>query len=298
MSINNWLIKNTCSLHGKTIAVTGTTGGIGRELCAYLAALGASLVLLDRNPDKSSAFASELKKKYGVEIHRITLDLESIENVIDVTNRLKKMNIDFFIHNAGAYSIPRHKCSSGFDNVFQINFVSPYYIIKELSSLLLERNGGVVVVGSIAHNYSKIDKNDIDFTTRSASSKVYGNAKRWLMCSMYSKILHDDNLNISVTHPGISFTGITAHYPKLIFALIKHPMKLIFMKPRKAALSVLRGVFDKTDAYEWIGPCLFDIWGLPKRKKLKTISDGELSFVGEFSEKMYVRLREEFGGKV
>ena len=46
---------------------------------------------------------------------------------------------------------------------------------------------------------------------------------------MFSLFALDDP-HIAVTHPGITQTNITAHYPKLIFAVIKNPMKLIFMK--------------------------------------------------------------------
>ena len=43
--MERWLSKNTESLVGKKVAVTGTTGGIGKELCKYLAKLGAELIL-------------------------------------------------------------------------------------------------------------------------------------------------------------------------------------------------------------------------------------------------------------
>ena len=49
MNIKKWLAENTSSLVGKTVVVTGTTGGLGRELCGYLALLGAELILVDRN---------------------------------------------------------------------------------------------------------------------------------------------------------------------------------------------------------------------------------------------------------
>ncbi len=297
MSIEKWMTDSTSSLKNKKIAVTGTTGGIGRALCSYLASLGAYLVLLDRDPARSGAFASELRCKYGVLVDTMTLDLEDMGQVVRASNLLKSADIDIFIHNAGAYSIPRHKCSSGYDNVFQINFVSPYYIIREILPYLQNKNGKAVIVGSTAHNYSKTDKDDIDFSTRNASSKVYGNSKRWLMCSAYA-LIKDENASISVTHPGISFTGITAHYPKPVFALIKHPMKIIFMRPSKACLSVVRGVFDDTSYLEWIGPCVFDVWGFPKKKKLGTIKEHEISFVSEYSEQMYRELKRKFGGNV
>ena len=179
MRIKKWLIKNTSSLVGKTVAVTGTTGGIGRELCSYLASLGASLILLDRNAKRSAAFRDELVLRYpGVSVECVNLELESIDSVREAVTELKVRKPYAFIHNAGAYFIPRHKCDTGYDNVFQINFISPYYIIKQLLPELRSVGGRVVVVGSIAHRYSATDEDDVDFSTRVKPSHVYGNAKR------------------------------------------------------------------------------------------------------------------------
>ena len=287
MDIRKWLLANTSSLKGKTVAVTGSTGGLGEELCKYLAKLGADLVLVDRNHGKSVSFALELTDNYGAEVSCVTADLEDIDSVKRAVDELLTLDVDIFIHNAGAYSIPRHKCKTGLDNVFMINFASPYYMIRKLLPSLRERNGRVVVVGSIAHNYSKADPDDVDFSTRKAASKVYGNAKRYLMFSLLELFKEEREVSLSVTHPGIAFTNITAHYPKLIFAVIKYPMKLIFMKPKAASLSILRGVFDNTGYNEWIGPCIFDVWGLPNKKKLATVSDKESAFIADAADKIY-----------
>ncbi len=288
MNIEKWLAKNTKSLKGKKIAVTGTTGGIGKELCRYLARLGASLILMDRNASRSEAFRDELQKTYpDIDVQCVNTELEDISSVKNACERLKAVGIDVLIHNAGAYSIPRHKCLTGYDNVFQINFVSPYYMIKELLPCLRKRNGRVVVVGSIAHNYSRYDENDVDFSTRKQASRVYGNAKRYLMFSLYGLFSNETEASLSVTHPGITFTNITAHYPKLIFAIIKHPMKVIFMKPKKAALSVLKGVFDCCGSHEWIGPRVFNVWGIPSKKRLKTCSREESKRIYEIAERIY-----------
>lgn len=291
MNIKTWIEKNTESISGKTVAVTGTTGGLGREICIYLASLGAKLVLVDRNAKRSESFRDELISKYGAcEVSCVGADLEDIESVRLAKERLIEIRPDVFIHNAGAYSIPRHKCSTGYDNVFQINFVSPYYLIRELLPSLRKSGGRVVVVGSIAHNYSKIDVNDVDFSKRKRASLVYGNAKRYLMFSLFELFKSEDKVSLGVTHPGITFTNITSHYPKLIFAIIKHPMKIIFMKPSRAALSILRGVFEPCEYHTWIGPRHFGIWGLPKRKKLLTCSKSESEQIGKNADEIYRKI--------
>ena len=287
MNINKWLDNNTFSLSGKTVAISGSTGGLGRELCYYLASLGADLILVDRNREKSAELKADLEVIFeNAEIQLLTADMSDITSVKTAADRLDEEEIDYLILNAGAYSIPRCKCDMGYDNVFQINFISPYYLARRLLPGIKERGGRVVAVGSIAHNYSKIDEGDVDFSTRKESSLVYGNAKRYLTYSLFAL----DEESISVTHPGISFTGITNHYPPALFALIKHPMKVIFMKPDKACLSILAGLFTDCHSGEWIGPWLFDVWGRPSKKPLRTADKSEATKIAKIAEEIYRKI--------
>lgn len=292
MNILKWIKNNTSTLEGKTVAISGATGGIGRELCNYFASLGASLVLLDRNIERSVALANKLRDKFpSLSVSHIIVDMADMKTVKLAGDELSKMTIDILVLNAGAYSIPRYTCDTGYDNVFQINFVSPYYLARKLMPNIRSRRGKIVAVGSIAHNYSHIDMNDIDFSTRRKASLVYGNAKRYLMFSMYE--LSQGPEDIAVVHPGITFTNITAHYPKIIFAIIKYPMKIIFMPPRKAALSIVKGIFTDCLKNEWIGPSFFNVWGKPKLKKLKTCSEDEAKHICREADIIYERMEKD-----
>jgi NAD(P)-dependent dehydrogenase (short-subunit alcohol dehydrogenase family) len=281
-------------LTNKTVAITGSTGGIGRELCAHVAVLGASeLILLDRNAERSRALAEDLSERFpALSIRRITVDMEDIEAVRRAADELLASPPDYLILNAGAYSIPRHKCSTGYDNVFQINFLSPYFLARKLLPAIAERGGRIVAVGSIAHNYSKSDPSDVDFSTRTKASKVYGNAKRYLMYSLWG--LDEHQSSIAIAHPGITFTNITAHYPKLIFAVIKHPMKVIFMKPKKASLSIIEALFCDCANNEWIGPRFFNVWGKPKKQTVKSASPDETREICATAEKLYLATETNF----
>ena len=284
MTVKKYLKKYTASLSGKTVAITGSTGGLGRELCAYLAYLGADLVLVDRSLVRSEAHRDALLMKYpNIKVNCLSAELDNEDSVRRAAEALCSYPVDIFICNAGAYSIPRRTLSSGYDNVFQINFLSHYILIEALLPTLRERGGKVVAVGSVAHRYSHSDPRDVDFATRKKASKVYGNSKRYLMFVLAEKFRNEPNVGFAITHPGITFTNITSHYPKLIFAIIKRPMKVIFPSPRRACLSILRGVFDDTEGEEWIGPALFDVWGMPKKKKLNSLAEGELEYFRNWS---------------
>lgn len=269
--IKKWLDKNTASLKSKCVAITGATGGLGRELCLYLAYLGADLVLINRNEQKALALKNDILKNYpDTKIQLLTADLESMDETERVCQFLEQTGVDIIIHNAGAYAIERRTSNTGFLNVFQINFVSPMYMTTRLLPMISARKGRVVVVSSIAHNYSKIDSEDIDFSKKTSSALCYGNSKRYLMFA-HEQLFKNENLaTLSITHPGITFTGITDHYPDWLFKIIKNPMKIIFMKPKVAALCIIKGVFEKTQEDEWFAPRFFGIWGTPLKRRIRT----------------------------
>lgn len=82
MNYTKWFENNTLSLQGKTVALTGSTGGIGNELCRHLLGLGAGLVLIDRNRRRSEELQKKLKSEFeNADIRGITADLEDIDSV-------------------------------------------------------------------------------------------------------------------------------------------------------------------------------------------------------------------------
>ena len=288
MNYKKWLLQYENGLAGKTVVLFGATGGIGQELCKYILTLGGRLVAVDRNRQKAEENTRTLRKAFpDARITNLFADLEDFASVQNVAEELKQLSVDVLVHNAGAYSIPRHKTELGFDNVYQINFIAPYYITKELLPQLSQRKGRVVAVGSIAHTYSKIDDSDWDFSARKQASKVYGNAKRQWMYTLLELSKEYPGVAFSVAHPGIAFTNITNHYPKLIFAVIKHPMKVIFMKPKHACLSIVMGIFEKTRPYSWIGPRFFDVWGAPKRKSLHSATSAEIAAIYSHAKEIF-----------
>ena len=107
------------------------------------------------------------------------------------------------------------------------------------------------------------------------------------MCALPALAERDGE--VVIAHPGITFTNITAHYPKLIFAIIKYPMKVVFMSVKKATLSILSGAFWRCGGEEWIGPRIFDVWGLPCCKKLRISSD-ERTRIIETAEEIYDKI--------
>ena len=287
MNIKKWLNSNTTSLKGTTIAITGSTGGLAQHLVSFLANLGANLILLNRNKEKTEKQIKEISSLYpDVKIEFIPCDLANFESVKNTTEKLKQKHIDILYLCAGVYNVKRYKTDLGYDNIFQTNFVSHYYMVNELLPQLNNTNGKIVAVSSIAHNYSTIDEEDIDFSTRKKSSKVYGNSKRFLTFSL-CELMKNQKATLAIVHPGVTLTEMTNHYPKAINWLVKVGIKILFPSPKKASLSLLKGIFESTINYSWIAPSRFNIWGFPKTQKIKGTNLEEVKTIFNISEKIY-----------
>lgn len=291
MKIEKWINENTKRLDGKTICITGSTGGLAKVFIDKLASLGANFVFANRDKSKSESQCQYLINKYpNIKIQIINVDLFDMNSVKLFVCKLKQIHVDILILNAAVYNVPRKTTTSGYDNVFQINFISQYYIAKQLLSNLRKiKDSKIVVIGSIAHNYSKINFEDIQMLKTTKASKVYGNSKRFLMLSMQN-LLENSGVDLSIVHPGVTLTQMTNHYPFFINWLAKIGIKLFFPNPEKACLSIILGVFNNTNKNEWIGPRKHNVWGFPKKQKLRTFSNEESSKAYFEAEKIYTNL--------
>ncbi len=275
------------SLKGKRVLITGATGGIGRELCCSVLAASGSLITLDRNKEKAEALKMQLLAEYeNAEIAQLFADMQDINSLKAVLPEIMNASPDIVVANAGAYNIPRFITDIGYDNVFTINFVSPYYLLRSLEGKI-ER---FIAVGSIAHNYSRTDRADIDFRSRRGSAKCYGNSKRYLMYATLARC-GKTATEILVAHPGIALTGITDHYPKWLFPVMKPVMRVIFMSPRAASRSIFGALFEKSDKNGWLGPAIFGIWGSPRKQKLTSATKKERDFIEKTAEKIYFEIK-------
>ena len=282
--------KKRTDILRKLIAITGSTGGLGRLISNELAKEN-DLVLVDRNINKSRALADEIKAACpDANIDFVTCDLADFNSVKNAVNGLIGRDIDVLLLNSGVYNVPLYTCDTGYNNVFQINFVSQYYMARRL----IEENPHlqkVVITSSVTHRYGHLDESDVDYSTRKKSSKIYGNSKRFLTFSLYEYFKSHLDKQLAVAHPGVTLTNMTNHYPKLINPIVKVGIKLLFPSPKKAIRSIVRAAtYDACGYMEWIGPSVFDVWGKPKKSLLKSCTPDESRRISEIADEIYKKL--------
>lgn len=272
-------------MFSKKIAITGTTGGLGREVAYNLASKGYNMVFVDRNLEKSKKLANEILEKYpDITIENVTVDMMSIESVKEGIEKLEKIDFDTLILNAGIFNIPLVQTQDGHLNVFQVNFISQYYLARQLCERKKVKK--VIAVGSIAHFMAKLDENDVEYSKKKSQMKIYGNSKRFLMFSLF-EYFKNSKTQFAVAHPGITSTNMTTHYPKWINWFIKFMMKILFNSPKKTCKNIVEAIETDCDYFEWVGPRAFNIWGKPKKKKLKIKNVVEIEKISNIADQLY-----------
>jgi NAD(P)-dependent dehydrogenase (short-subunit alcohol dehydrogenase family) len=136
----------------KVVAITGASGGIGRELCKYFGDQGAAIAAIDRS-DSVTAFADRLRSE-GIRIESATGDIGDAGAVASAFARFAELlgPIDILINNAGVTtnaSLER-TTPDGFRDDVHVNLNGAYnctYAV--LPAMKTRRAGAIVNIGSV-----------------------------------------------------------------------------------------------------------------------------------------------------
>ncbi|GMT27782.1 hypothetical protein PFISCL1PPCAC_19079, partial [Pristionchus fissidentatus] len=212
-------------LTGKTIAVTGTTNGIGTETARSLALAGAHVICLNRSKEMSEKQIEAIRnEKPTVEISFIKCDLSSLASVRAATEEImeKQEKLDVLILNAGIYMAPVKASSDGLETTFGVNHVAHFHLTTLLLPLLRSSSPArIVIVSSEGHAHSGLNATaTLEEKVTALMPNVEENAGIKRMFALYclSKLcnllfamkLHRDlegkGVDVYVLHPG-SFIG-------------------------------------------------------------------------------------------
>src|SRR6478609_2999351 len=183
----------------KVVVVTGGTDGIGRALIDQLIPLGAKVATCGRHYDK----LYNLQREYSnVLLHAVTCDV-SIEKecqrfIESTVNTFGK--IDILINNAGVSmrALVKDLDVDVIRKVMDVNFFGAVYCTKHAMPSIIENQGTIVGVSSIA-GYRGLPG-------RSAYSASKFALQGWLEALRIE--LMDDNVNVMWVCPGFTASNI------------------------------------------------------------------------------------------
>ena len=133
---------------GRVIVITGGGSGIGRCTAHELASLGATVVLVGRNPDKLQTTLAEIEAdggRAGVQV----CDIRQEETVRAMVTAVLAAHgrIDGLVNNAGGqYMTPLEKISAkGWQAVIDTNLTGGFLVARECYVQGMQARGGAVV---------------------------------------------------------------------------------------------------------------------------------------------------------
>jgi citronellol/citronellal dehydrogenase len=133
---------------GKTIIVTGGGSGIGRCTAHELAHLGATVVIVGRNPEKLDMVGREIVEDGG-KVAAMTCDIRDEAQVVSVIDRTLEQfgAIHGLVNNAGGQYRAELKSIStkGFEAVVRNNLTGGFIFMRETYTRWMEANGGTIV---------------------------------------------------------------------------------------------------------------------------------------------------------
>ncbi|MEM7136064.1 MAG: SDR family NAD(P)-dependent oxidoreductase [Myxococcota bacterium] len=139
---------HTQDMTGKVVAITGTTSGTGYVCARELAKLGARVLLLNRESERSTAALAKLRQEVPTgHFTAVACDLQDFESVRGAAQRIREQHdaLDALCNNAGVMALPDQATKDGYDVQMQTNSISPFLLTNELLPLLRNAKEGRVV---------------------------------------------------------------------------------------------------------------------------------------------------------
>jgi retinol dehydrogenase-14 len=219
---------------GRTVLVTGGTGGIGLATAEGLARMGARVAITGRDPGRAENAAREIRAASGAQVDVLVADLSSQSEVrrlaAEALERLPR--IDVLVNNVGGYWNTRRPTPDGLEHTFALNHLAPFL----LTDLLLDRlrqtsSSRVVTVASHAHTQGAIDFDDLQGERSYSGARAYNQSKLANLLFTYelARRLRGSGVVAHALHPGVVSTRLGAEDPgrtqRLLVPFIRPLMK-------------------------------------------------------------------------
>lgn len=171
-------------LTGKTVLITGSTDGLGKQVALQAARAGATLLLHGRNEHKGAAVRAEISKHSGNEqVHYYNADLASLAQVKNLSEQVQKKHpqLHVLINNAAVGGGPkgareRELSRDGLELRFAVNYLAHFMLTENLLPLLV-RSAPARIIHISSIGQSALDFSDLMLEKQYDSFDAYCKSK-------------------------------------------------------------------------------------------------------------------------
>lgn len=194
-------------MEGKVALVTGGTSGIGKATATALAAMGADVIVVGRNPERGEEAVREIRARSGgrVDLALYDLGVQSRVRALAEEFRRRYDRLDVLVNNAGLVQSRRTETPDGLETTFAINHLAPFLLTNLLLDVLKDSAPSrIVTVSSEAERWGNMDFDDLQSRKKYRGFPVYGMTKLANIMFTYELAERLEGTGVTATcmHPG------------------------------------------------------------------------------------------------
>ncbi len=228
------------TMQGKICLITVGTNGIGKSTALTLARMGATVVIVGRDPSKTGQLVEEIRSASGNKnVASLLADLSSQQNIRRLATEFKSQYpaLHVLVNNAGTMLFQRKLSVDGIEMMFAVNHLA-YFLLTNLLLDMLKASAParIVNVASDTHTSGKIDFDNLQ-NEGIPGMKIYGNTKlaNILFTLELARRLEGTGVTANALHPGVVATGIASGNGKAIAAVYSLFSRVFYLTPEKGA---------------------------------------------------------------
>ena len=224
---------------GRTVLITGGTGGIGMAAAIGLASKGARVGITGRDRGRAVDAAAAITRESGnPAVDIFVADMSSQAEVRRLATGVLATypRLDVLLNNVGGFWALRHLTADGLEHTFALNHLAPFLLTNLLlDHLVASSPARVVTVSSGAQSMGKIDFDDLMGERKYSGSRAYDQSKLANVMFTYelARRLEGTGVTANALHPGLTSTAFSAEDPA--FGLLVKIMRPFMRSPAKGA---------------------------------------------------------------
>jgi NAD(P)-dependent dehydrogenase (short-subunit alcohol dehydrogenase family) len=226
---------------GRTVLVTGGTGGIGKATAIGLATMGARVGITGRDLARAEQAAADIRAASGnpaVDVFAADMSSQAevrrlAAAVLDAYPRL-----DVLVNNVGGFWAHRQPTADGLERTFALNHLAPFLLTNLLlGRLMASAPARVVTVSSGEQARGRIEFDDLQGARDYSGQRAYSQSKlaNVMFTNELARRLEGTGVTANSLHPGVVRTNIGAEDQAGFFAVVGGIVRPFLKTPAQGA---------------------------------------------------------------
>ena len=200
-------------MSGKTVLITGGTGGIGKETAIGLAKQGYHVIVTGRNRTRGEEAIEQIRHLTGnsqVDLLIADMSIQADIHRLTETVMAQYTRLDVLINNVGVLAEARTLTADGIELNFAVNHLATF-LLTQLLLPLLKQSTPARVINVTGGMPSTIDLDNLQAEQSYMGMVTYSHTKAIMMAASYemAQRLKESGVTVNVAYPGAAATNMT-----------------------------------------------------------------------------------------